>query len=326
MKDLANELGLSVSTVSRSLRDRYDISPTVKQRVTELARQRGYRPNSLAQALANRSTKLIGIIVPDFVSNFYAYIINGIEEEVRKQGYYAVVASSHESFQREVESINHMLDLHVCGLIICLSQETNDYTHLRDLAVTGLPVVYVDRVPDSPEFYRVVSDNETATYNLIRHLIEQGASKIAFILGPAYLKITAERKKGYLDALHDAGIPADEKRIIQSPLGSYDGMEILKELDAVECQYDAVVCMNETILYGLMLEVRKRGLRIPEDIKLVGFTDEFHSRLICPGLTVVAHQTYEMGKKAAEKLFEFFREHRYIKKEVVCPCSLYIAN
>ncbi len=323
LKDIATELGLSVSTVSRALRDQYDIGPEVKRRVNEAAKRMGYRPNPMAQSLINQSTNLVGIIVPDFMTHFYSSIITGIEDVVRRNGYYALVASSHESYEREIESINKMLDIRACGIVMCLSQETDDYTHLEELARTGIPTVFVDRVPTTPGYYSVVADNEKATYDLTRSLIGRGYSRIAFVIGPRYLNITIGRLAGYRAALEDAGIGADEGLVIEDRLGVYDGAEALDRILALPGQPDAIICMNDTLMYGLMLEMRRRGLPVRRRLKVAGFIDELHTQLISPALSVVSHQTYEMGEMAAEKLFRLIRGARHIPRQDVCPSTLY---
>lgn len=234
LKDLAAELNLSVSTVSRALRDSYDISAAVKQRVNDLARERGYTPNPMAQALIGRSSNLIGIIVPDFVTHFYSSIINGIESVIRPESYYALVTSSHESHENEIEAINNMLNIRAGGLIICLSQETDDYAHLYRLRELEVPTVYVDRVPPGNDLYSVVSDNFESAYKLTRHLIDRGMRRIAFVGGPAYLNITRERRDGYRQALVDAGIRADHSHIIETQLGPYDGSPVFERIRALD--------------------------------------------------------------------------------------------
>ena len=322
LKDLAVELNLSVSTVSRALRDSYDISEAVKKRVGDLARLRGYSPNPMAQALINKSSNLIGIIVPDLVSRFYSSIINGIESVIRPESYYTLITSSHESYENEIEAIDNMLNLRVSGLIICLSQQTNDYAHLYKLRELEVPTVYVDRVPPGGDIYSVVADNVESSYNLTRHLIETGARRIAFVGGPAYLNITRERKEGYLLALAGAGLQTNDTRIIETPLGGYDGSATFEKIAALDPLPDAVVCMNDTILYGLVLEIRKRNLPEMNRIRTVGYTDKLYSRLILPGQPTSAHPVFDMGRMAAEKLLKIIRGTPPAQKQDICLCRL----
>ena len=322
LKDLAAEMNLSVSTVSRALRDSYDISEAVKKRVNDLARLRGYSPNPMAQALINKSSNLIGIVVPDLVTHFYSSIISGIESVIRPESYYALITSSHESYENEIEAINNMLNVRVGGLIICLSQQTNDYAHLYKLRELEVPTVYVDRVPPGEDLYTVVADNVGSCYNLTRHLIETGARRIAFVGGPAYLNITKERREGYLLALAGSGLRTDDTLMIESPLGRYDGAAVFEKIAALDPLPDAVVCMNDTILYGLVLELRKRNLAKINRIRMVGYTDRLYSRLIFPGQPASAHPAFDMGRLAAEKLLKIIRGTPPAQKQDICLCQL----
>ncbi len=322
LKDLAEELNMSVSTVSRALRDSYEISEAVRKRVRDLARQRGYFPNPMARALIKRSSNMIGIVVPDLVTHFYSSIINGVESVTRPQSYHALITSSHESYKNEIEAIDNMLGARVEGLIICLSQQTNDYAHLYKLSELEVPTVYVDRVPPGGDLWSVVADDAGASGKLTHHLIGTGARRIAFTGGPAYLNITRDRKEGYLRALVEAGLGIDDDLIMEMPLGKYDGAPLFDRIAALDPLPDAVVCMNDTILYSLVLEIRKRNLPEMNRIRVVGFTDELYSRLLLPGQTTSVHPAFEMGRIAAEKLLKIIKGVPPALKQDVCTCRL----
>lgn len=322
LKDLATELNLSISTVSRALRDSYDISPTVKKQVADLARKRGYSPNLMAQALINKSSNLIGIVVPDLVTHFYSSIINGIESVTRPKSYYTLITSSHESYENEIEAIDNMLGIRAGGLIVCLSQQTNDYAHLYKLREMEVPTVYVDRVPPGDDLWSVVADDAYACCRLTRHLIETGARRIAFVGGPAYLNITRDRKEGYLLAMSENGLRTEDSLVIETPLGEYDGVHLFDRIAALDPLPDAVVCMNDTILYSLVPEIRRRNRQEMNRIRIVGFTDELYSRLLLPGQISMVHPAFEMGRMAAEKLLKIIRGTPPARNREICPCHL----
>lgn len=326
LKDIANELGVSISTVSRALRDNWEISAEVKERVKALAAQWGYRPNPMALGLIKKTTSLIGVIVPDIVTHFYSSIINGIEDVARQNGYYTILTSSRESFEKEIECINKLLDIRVCGILMCLSQETDDYSLLSELEECGTPVVFFDRVPASGSFFSIVSDNHDSAYKLTTHLIEQGYKRIAIAVGPSYLNISRDRLQGYTDALNDRHIEVNPSYIFRYELGSYDSSSLTRQFFSQNVPPDAVICMTDTMLYGMLVELKKRRMIIPKDVALVGFTDELHSNLVSPKLTVITHPTYEMGTLAAQKLIDKMRGLHIKNKTDVVKCNLEIGE
>ncbi|MFI3322172.1 MAG: LacI family DNA-binding transcriptional regulator [Rikenellaceae bacterium] len=322
LKDIASVLNISVSAVSRALRDQYDVSPTLKAKVKEVAKEMGYRPNPHARGLINQSTNLVGIIVPDLVTYFYSSIIEGIETVLRKNGYYPIIASSHESYEQEIEAINNMLNIRVAGIIICLSQESDDYTHLKELENTAVATVYVDRVPNCDMFHRVVSNNREATKLLTNSLIEKGCKRIALISGPSFLNICEDRKRGYLEALKENFIEFDENLYLECRFGSYDGNKTLDSVYEMEPRPDGIICINDTIFYGMILASRERNIPFITDFKIGCFTDKLHRGLISSKLSVLTHPSYEMGYKSAEKLIELIKNgSQYTRKEEVCCCT-----
>jgi len=201
LKDLARELGVSISTVSRALKDHPNISPEVKEQVNKLAEEWDYRPNPLAMGLLRQNTRTIGVIVPDLVTHFFSSVISGIESYASKQGYYIIISSSYESFQKEKDCIENLLNSRVEGLIVSLSYQTEDYSHFEELVRKGIPVVFFDRICLPEKVSSVVADNYDAARKITQHFCDSGYRKIAYIAGPAYLNISAERQNGYLEGL-----------------------------------------------------------------------------------------------------------------------------
>jgi len=190
LKDLAKELQVSISTVSRALKNHPDIRPELSAKIQELAKQRNYSPNPFAMVLLKQTTKTIGVIVPDIVTHFYASIISGIENYTRERGYFIVISSSQESASKEKESINNLTNMRIDGLIICLSKETTDYSYFDKLLNDDLPVVFFDRVCRTNEISSVIADNYEAAMDVTRHFYQTGAKRIAHIGGPQHLNIT----------------------------------------------------------------------------------------------------------------------------------------
>lgn len=204
LKDLAQELGVSISTVSRALNNHPDISPEITQKVKKLAAEMNYTPNPLAMGLLKQATRMIGVIVPDLVTHFYSSIISGIESIAEEKGYYILIASSNESLQKEVKAVDNLLKTRVEGFIVCLSQETRSFDHFERLIQNNIPLVFFDRVCRSTEVSSVVVDNVKAAQKITEHFYQCGSRRIAYIAGPEYLNISKERTAGYLAGLKNA--------------------------------------------------------------------------------------------------------------------------
>ncbi len=311
LKDLARELQVSISTVSRALNDHPDISPEMKEKVKKLADSCHYSPNPLAMGLLKQETRMIGVIVPDLVTHFYASVIAGIESYAKEKGYFILIASSNESFQKEAESVENLLKARVEGLIVCLSQETNSTDHFERLLEQEIPLVFFDRVCLQGRVPCVTADNTDAAAKVVRHFYEQGYRRIAFISGPEQLNISKERREGYFLGLKACGLPEDRDLAEQCNLSHDSARAAMHRLLSLHEPPDAVFGINDTVAFAVMKAIRLHGLRIPAQVGLVGFTDEFHSTVVEPPLTSVTHPTFKMGRKAAELFFESIE-----KKEV----------
>jgi DNA-binding LacI/PurR family transcriptional regulator len=316
LKDLAEELGVSISTVSRALKNHPDISPELTVKIQQLALERNYTPNPLAMGLLRQQTKMIGVIVPDIVTYFYASIISGIEQVAHENGYYIVIASSSESHKKEVGAAENLLKTRVEGLIVCLSQETQDYNHFERLIQNEIPLVFFDRVPESLNVPKVLVDGKEAAENVIRHFYENGYRKIAYISGPSHLNISQNRKK--------CGLDFDPDLLVECNLSAEDAAVATRKLLNLKNIPDAIFGINDTVAFAAMKEIKKHGLIIPEDIALVGFTDEFHSTVVDPALTSVTHPTLEMGQEAARLFFNSVAQGSSYHEEVILHTELVV--
>ncbi len=304
LKDLAKELNVSISTVSRALKDHPDISREMKEKVKQLAIEKNYSPNPLAMGLLKQETRMIGVIVPDLVTHFYASIISGIESYANEMGYFILIASSNESYEKEKESIKNLLKARVEGLIICISRETSDISFFETLLEQNVPLIFFDRVCLQNRVSSVTVNNKEAAEKITQHFYCQGYRRIAFISGPPSLNISKERMAGYLSGLENSGLPVRQELIETCDLNYDSASFAMQRLLNFKNPPDAVFGINDTVAFAAMKKIKQQGYRIPEDIGLIGFTDDFHATVVDPPLTSITHPTFEMGRRAAELFFE----------------------
>lgn len=327
LKDFAAELGVSVSTISRALKNHPDISQEIKKKVNELAKKWNYQSSSTSIGFKHPATKTIGVIVPDMVKYFYASIISGIESFAKDNGYFIVIANSHESYEREKECVQNLLKLNVDGLIVCLTQDTADYTHFDLARQKDIPLVFFDRVCRTNEFSSVIADNSDAAMALTNHLYKSGSKRIAHIAGPRSLNISKERIAGYLMSLNDNELQYDQDLLVYCDLSPKGAAKAVNQLLSTSKTPDAIFCVNDTVAYVAMKEIKKKGLRIPDDIALTGFNDEFHSTIVDPSLTTVLHPTDEMGKETARLLIGQIESGQpHAPRQIVMKTSIVIRD
>ena len=324
LKDIAKELGVSISTVSRGLRDHPDISDEMIARIKALAGLRHYSPNPMAMGLLKQRTRMIGVIVPDLVTYFFSSVISGIEEVAKENGYFVIISSSYESHQKEEENIENLMEARVEGFIICLSQETTDYSHFEQIIESEIPLVFFDRVCLKDKVPTVTVDSFEAARRITHHFYENNARRIAYISGPDQLNISEERKSGYLTGLTDCGLEFRTEYLEQCNLSTESAAKATQRLLSLSNPPDAIFGINDTVVFAAMKEIRKFGLHVPKDILLVGFTDEFHATVVEPTLTSMMHPTNEMGRMAAGLFFELTRNMELPPKAIELKTTLVI--
>ncbi|WP_455673924.1 LacI family DNA-binding transcriptional regulator [Phocaeicola sp.] len=323
LKDLAAELGVSISTVSRALKDSPEIGAELRERIKRLAKERNYRPNPFAMSLLKNSPRIIGIIVPDIVTHFYSSIISGISDVARKHHYSVIISSSYEQFELEKQCVDDLVNIRVEGIIACISQETTEYSHFEALAQHHVPVVFFDRIC-LPEMYSsVVADNAESGRTATEHLLLKGARRIGFVGGANHLDIVKQRKHGYLEALRQHRIPIEKELVVCEKMTYEEGREAARRLLELPSPPDAILAMNDTLAFAAMKEIKKHKLRIPQDIALIGYTDELHSNYVEPALTAITHRTYDMGKAACELLLQHFGQEKK-PEQIIVPTHLVI--
>jgi len=305
IKDIAKELGVSPSTVSRALKDHPDISEETKKQINELAKQLNYQPNTVALSLRQSKTNTLGIIVPEIAHFFFSAVISGIEDIAHDAGYHVIITQSNESLEREVMNTKALFNSRVDGILVSVSRETNTYDHLQSLLNYDIPLVFFDRIIDSLNACKVIVNDEQGAYEATTHLIEQGCYRIAHLAGPQNLAISKNRLNGYKAALADNRYMIDDNLIKVCGLGTFEEAEsITTEILDYRFPPDAIFANNDVAAYGAMMAIRKKKLRIPEDIAIVGFSNWRFSSLIQPALSSVTQPGFKMGQEATRLLMK----------------------
>jgi DNA-binding LacI/PurR family transcriptional regulator len=325
IKDIAKALGISTSTVSRALRDSYEISPETKALVLECAEKLNYKPNPAALSLKERRTRSIGVIVCEIANNFFSQAIDGIESVAYDRGYNVIITQSHESFEREVANLQFLASRSVDGILVSVSTETNDMSHFKELHDRGFPIVFFDRITDEINTHRVMLDNFKGSYDATEHLIMNGYKKIAAICNSEFLSITTERLAGYREALIANDLVPNPDFVKHCFFGGIEESEVedaVNKLFTLKDKPDAILCTSDKLTIGCMRTIVRRGMRIPEDIAIVGYSNTQVGEILSTPLSVVRQPAAEMGRAAVELLLQIVESKRPIKdfeKRVLTP-------
>ena len=316
LKDLADKLGVSIATVSRALRNSHEVGEEMKVKVKALAKEMNYRPNPFAQSLRKEAPKVIGVIVPNLVTHYFAAVLDGIEDFARRKGYSVLSANSHEDHEREAQAIENFLDMHVEGIIVCLAQDTVDFSPFLKLKEVGVPLVFFARTCLDDQFSHVIGNGDVAAYDATIHMIDSGAKRVAFIGGPNNLNMVKRRKHGYLQALRDRNIPIERELVacdkIDFEVARANTIRVLENAHP-----DAILAFNDIITYAAFDAIKAKGLRIPNDVAIIGFTDGDTAAFVTPRLSVIMDQAHEQGSKACELLMRGLMGDTHVYKEVV---------
>ncbi|MDT0690386.1 LacI family DNA-binding transcriptional regulator [Salegentibacter sp. F188] len=303
--DLAKELKFSPSTISRALNNHKSISQKTTKEIQKIAKQLGYRPNTLAASLRNNKSKTIGILIARINRPFIASIISGVEETARKAGYNVIISQSNDKYENEIANAKAMYDSRVTGLIVSLGMETRDSQHFKQFIDQNIPLVFVDRVPVEFNSYRVIIDNYTAGYKATQHLIDQGCKRIAHFAGAQHLNVYNLRKKGYLDALRENNLEVAEELIIDLDTMSFEeGCDGTKALLNLPQPPDGLFSSNDTAAVSAILTAKARGIKIPEELAIIGFNDDPMASVVEPALSTVSHPAVKMGEISAQRILE----------------------
>ncbi len=321
LKQIAKELDVSISTVSKALKNSDEISEATRQKIQAFAKLYNYKPNNIALSLKNRKTKTIAVIIPEIVHDFFAMVISGIENLANQYGYNVLICLSNESYEREVINMEMLAAGSIDGFVISLSKETQakkDYHHIKEIINQGMPVVMFDRVTREVYTDKVIIDDVLATQEAIQYFISKGRKKIGFITTPDYISVGRLRTEGYKRTLEANGIAIDENLILR--------IEDESKIDTMineffnNNKFDAVMAVNELYAVNVLRNAKKRGIRVPEDLFLIAFTDGVISRNSIPSISTVKQNAYKMGEIAARlliKKLESENGHEHYITEVI---------
>lgn len=313
LKQIAKELDVSISTVSKALRNSIEISEDTKDKIQAFAKLYNYRPNNIALSLKNRKTKTIGIIIPEIVHHFFSKVIRGIELVANKRGYNVIVGLSNESFDKEVINMQMLANGSIDGFILSISKETllqQDYHHFNETINQGMPIVMFDRVVNEINCDKVIIDDLKGSKNAVNKLLDNGCKQVAIITTKDYVSVGRLRTQGYLEAFEEHKMSPNANLILKvdDALVSEDHIESLEteveQLFKNNTKIDGVFAVNELYAIIAMKVARKLGLKIPEDVQFIGFTDGVLSKHATPSLTTVSQHGQQMGEKAAELLID----------------------
>ena len=322
IKDIARELEISPSTVSRALKDHPDISPETKKLVHNLADKWNYRPNPIALSLKGGISRTIGIVVPEIVHYFFSSVISGIEDYADENAYNVMICQSNEDYEKEVNCIQTLVNSRVDGILISVSKLTRNMEHFHQLKNRNVPLVFFDRISSEVESDRVVVDDAEGAYMATKHLILEGRKRIVHLSGPPNLVISKDRIDGYIRALNEFQCSVTEENIVKCDQVQ-EAEWIVPSLMKRTPPPDAFFCVNDFTAAQTLNLVKKLGFRVPEDVAIVGFTNGQLSRLTDPGLSTVDQHGYDMGREAARLLLDRIKDrnrpfqNRVIKTELV---------
>ena len=317
LKDLAAQLGVSIATVSRALHGSPEIGKEMQAKVKALAKQLNYKPNPFAQSLRMEAPKVIGVVVPNLVTHYYAAVLDGIETEARKAGYSVISANSHESQEDEARAVDNFNSLHVEGIIACLAQDTTDYQHFEAISEAGIPLVFFGRTCMTDRFSSVTANGDEAAQQATQHLIDTGSKRIAFLGGPNHLDMVKRRKHGYLEALRENRIPIDRSLVVCGRIDYEVALHSALELLQRDDRPDAILAFNDIITFAVFTAIKQLGLSIPDDVALIGFTDDEHARYVTPRMSAIEDQSQLMGETACQLLLQQVKGDTKVYKKIV---------
>jgi DNA-binding LacI/PurR family transcriptional regulator len=311
--DIAKKLGISASTVSRALSNHPDIRKETKEKVKKIAKELQYSPNPIAQSLKSSRTTTIGVIVPEIKHDFFSSAISGIEDVAYQAGYTIIVCQSNESYEREVVNTNALMHHRVAGVVVSISQNTKNGEHFQDLLKRRIPLVFFDRVCDDVIANKVVIDDYQSAFEAVTYLVEKGYKTIAHFAGPKELGICKRRWNGYVDAIKQLPSLSPFDWVRYGGLHEQDGYASMDSLIKENRIPDAIFAVNDPVAIGAFQRIKEAGMKIPDDVAIMGFSNNKIASLVDPQLTTIDQPSFEIGRKAAEILI------RMIEDEVVEP-------
>ncbi|WP_333819173.1 LacI family DNA-binding transcriptional regulator [Ohtaekwangia sp.] len=324
--DIARKLNITASTVSRALNDHPRISAETKKAVQKAAQKLNYQPNNIAAALRNGRSNIIGIIVPTADRTFFSSVVRGIEEIANAAKYNVMICQTYDNYEKEVSTVEALLNARVDGIIVSHGKETQNFDHFLKVKERGIPIILFDRFNDELEVSNVVIDDFLGAYNATEHLIQQGCKRIAHFTNARKISIFKERLHGYREALLNNDLKFDESLVIDSNLQLEDGRSSMEQLLKLREIPDGIFSSSAYGILGAMQVLKEKGYRIPEDVALVGFSNEPFTSFTEPSLSTVDQHSMRMGNAAAEIFLEEVaaRDKKFIPQKIVLKPELII--
>jgi DNA-binding LacI/PurR family transcriptional regulator len=316
IKDIAKELGISPSTVSKALKGHPDISLSTKKAVRELVEKWNYKPDPIALSLKSGLTKTIGVIVPEIVHYFFSTVISGIEDLAYDSGYHVMFCQSNESYEREVKAVATLLSSRVDGILVSVSKVTEDFNHFRKIQENGIPLVFFDRICIELDTDRVVVDDEIGAFDAVKHLISIGCKNIVHLSGPPNLQIGKGRKDGYVRALKYFDQPVDNNNIIRCDTRE-EASIVVPALMKRKVRPDGIFAVNDLTAVEAMRMIKECGFNVPEDVSVVGFTNGMISDITCPTLSSVEQHGYQIGREAVKLLIDRLEKKHNLPSQTI---------
>lgn len=308
IKDIANVLGLTPSAVSKALNDHPRISEKTKISVKQVAKNLNYQPNHLASALRKGKSNLVGVIIPKANSNFFSAVLESIENVLHEKGYNIIISQSYESFKKECSNIDALLFTQVDGIIASLANETTDFSYYEKIKEKGIPLILFDRGENSIGVDYIGIDDYKSSHLIVDHLVAQGCKRIAHIAGFSHTRIFKNRIRGYEDALEKHGMPHKKELIVESNLRIDDGRRIMEQLLTLEKRPDAVYAAGDYAALGALQVLQEQNIKVPDEIAIVGFSNEPFTSLVNPPITTIEQHSTEIGRLTAEAFLRRIEE------------------
>lgn len=326
--DIAKRLNFSASTISRALNDNPLISNGTRNLIKKTAKEMGYRPNTMAANFRTKRTNTIGVIVPLINRHFFSSVISGIEEVAYTQGFAVTISQSNDNFEKEDKIAHTLFANRVDGLILSIGMETTTFDHIKLFSDRKIPVVFFDRVVDEIEAHKIVVNDFEGGYQATKHLIDQGAKNIVHIGGPLNLKIYKDRQEGFSRAINESGLQFDKSSIIRTNLTQAEGTKTIEKLIKEGKKPDAIFCGNDTTALSVIIYLQKNGIKVPEDILIVGFSNEPFSELVTPSISTIKQPGFSMGQTAAKLIINQINNKQKITdfRTITMPTELIIRN
>ena len=305
LKEIAETLGISITTVSKALKNYSDVSEKTRKAVIALAEELSYTPNSFAVNLRTKESKTIGLIIPEVVHHFFSNVINGIIAEAEKKGYLVIILQSNESLELEKKQVALLINKRVDGIIMSLSNESNNDFHIKEILRKEIPFVQFDKISKLIPSSKVIINDQKAAMEAVQHLIDKGCKKIAHIRGPENPQNAIDRFIGYKKALEKNGVPYDSKLVYSCKNVTFEeGIEFAKQIVDEHPDVDGIFVITDLVAVGVLAYFNEKGIQVPNQIAVIGFSNWFMSQVITPKLSTVDQPSYEMGVAAFSLLLE----------------------